>query len=494
VTAGVARVVLLALVGVPALGGAAVYLLRSPRARSAVLVTLAAVHTGLVALVWARPGASAAGGWLVADSLGLVVLTLVSVLFLAVAHYAVGYLREDFAPRARGGRAFVSCLLAFLAAATLVALSHHLALLWIGMEATTLAIAPLIFDRRDRRSLEAVWKYLVLSSVGIALALLGVFVLATAQPDGVQGGRPLVFDDMMAHARALDPVWLRAGFIFIAIGFGTKMGLAPMHAWKPDTYGEAPSFVAGLMAGALTSCAFLGLARVTALCFAAGLDAFVRPVLLGFGLVSLGIAAAFIVGQGDVRRLLAYSSVEHMGLLVLGLGLGGVGAYGAALHTLNNGLAKGLTFLAVGNVVLSQRTSAAREIQGLVKTMPATGVLLVIGLFAVTGSPPFGLFLSELTILAGAFATGHWLVAAATVLLLAVIFIGIAAMILGMVYGVPNATPVPGGVPERSGDRAWLVAAPAVLAALLLMLGVFIPPPLARALASAAVSLGGHAP
>jgi hydrogenase-4 component F len=491
---GLGGAVLLALVLLPALGGGVAYLLRSPRARSVVLVALAFVHTVLVALVWARPGASAAGAWLVADPLGVVVLTLVSVLFLAVSHYTVGYLREDRAPRARGGRAFVSCLLAFLAAATLVSLSHHLALLWIGMEATTLAVAPLIFDRRDRRSLEAVWKYLVLSSVGIALALLGVFVLATAQPDGVAGGRPLMFDDMVAHARALDPAWLRAGFIFIAIGFGTKMGLAPMHAWKPDTYGEAPSFVAGLMAGALTSCAFLGLARVTAICFAAGLDAFVRPVLLGFGLLSLGIAAAFIVGQGDVRRLLAYSSVEHMGLLVLGLGLGGVGAYGAALHTLNNGLAKGLMFLAVGNVVLSRGTSAAGAIRGLVRTMPATGVLLVIGLFAVTGSPPFGLFVSELSILSGAFATGHWGVAAAMILLLVVIFVGIAAMILGLVYGVPDALPDRGGTSEQPGDRGWLVAAPAVLAALVLMLGVFIPPPLARALASAAVALGGHAP
>ena len=487
------ELLLLALIVAPALGAGAAYLLRDLRARLAVLLAVALLHTGLVAVVWARPGASAAGGWLVADPLGQVVLTLVSVLFLAVAHYVTGYLRENSVRRPRGGRAVVSCLLAFLSAATLVALSHHLALLWIGLETTTLAVAPLIFDRRDRRSLEAVWKYLVLSSVGIALALLGVFVLATAQPDGLQGGRPLVLDDMVAHARVLDPAWLRAGFVFIAIGFGTKMGLAPMHAWKPDTYGEAPSFVGGLMAGALTSCAFLGLARVTSIGFAAGLDAFMRPVLLGFGLLSLVIAAAFIVGQADVRRLLAYSSVEHMGLLVLGLGLGGVGAYGAALHTLNNGLAKGLMFLAVGNVVLVNGTSAASEIRGLIRTMPATAVLLVIGLFAVSGSPPFGLFLSEFTILMAAFSTGHWVIAAVVILLLVVIFIGIAAMILSLVYGVPNVQRERAEAGGRR-ERLWLVTAPAVLATLVLMLGVFIPPPLADALARAAASLGGRAP
>lgn len=493
-TIGGPDLLLFALIVAPALGAGAAYLLRGLRARLAVLLAVALLHTALVAVVWARPGASAAGGWLVADPLGQVVLTLVSVLFLAVAHYVTGFLREDSVRRPRGGRALVSCLLAFLSAATLVALSHHLALLWIGLESTTLAVAPLIFDRRDRRSLEAVWKYLVLSSVGIALALLGVFVLATAQPDGLQGGRPLVLDDMVAHARVLDPAWLRAGFLFIAIGFGTKMGLAPMHAWKPDTYGEAPSFVGGLMAGALTSCAFLGLARVTSIGFAAGLDAFMRPVLLGFGLLSLAIAAAFIVGQADVRRLLAYSSVEHMGLLVLGLGLGGVGAYGAVLHALNNGLAKGLMFLAVGNVVLVNGTSAAREIHGLIRTMPATAALLVIGLFAVTGSPPFGLFLSEFTILTAAFSAGHWVIAAVVILLLVVIFIGIAAMILALVYGVPNVPRDREDAAGRRRERAWLVAAPAVLATLVLMLGVFIPPPLADVLARAAASLGGRAP
>jgi hydrogenase-4 component F len=292
----------------------------------------------------------------------------------------------------------------------------------------------------------------------------------------------------------LDPAWLRAAFVFIAIGFGTKMGLAPMHAWKPDTYGEAPSLVAGLMAGALTSCAFLGLARVTAICFAAGLDAFVRPVLLGFGLTSLAIAAAFIVGQRDVRRLLAYSSVEHMGLLVLGLGLGGVGAYGAVLHTLNNGLAKGLMFLAVGNVVLATGTSTASEIRGLLRTLPATGALLIVGLFAVTGSPPFGMFLSEFTILSAAFSTGHAWVAGATIFFLVIIFVGIAAMILELAYGPPPDVKATASPVARGGERSWLVVAPTGLAGLVLMLGVFIPAPLASALARAAVVLGGHAP
>jgi hydrogenase-4 component F len=321
--------------------------------------------------------------------------------------------------------------------------------------------------------------------------LLGVFLLATAQPSGEAGGRPLGLDDMIAHAAALDPVWLRAAFVFILIGFGTKMGLAPMHSWKPDTYGEAPSLVSGLMSGALTSCAFLGLARVAAICFAAGAGPFIRPALIALGLCSLFIAAAFIIGQGDVKRMLAYSSVEHMGLLVLGLGVGGVGAYGAVLHTLNNGLAKGLMFLAVGNVVLVTGTSRANRARGLLRRVPASGILLVVGLFAVTGSPPFGMFLSEFAILNGAIGEHYPWVAAAVLLLLAVIFVGIAAMILELVYGT-SAAELPG--PTRAPERKWLVMAPAALAVLVLLLGVYIPPALNVALSSAAAALGGRAP
>jgi hydrogenase-4 component F len=302
---------------------------------------------------------------------------------------------------------------------------------------------------------------------------------------------------MIASAAYLDAEWLKLAFVFIAIGFGTKMGLAPMHSWKPDTYSQAPSLVAGLMAGALTSCAFLGLARVCAISFAAGLGDFVRPVLIGFGLLSLLIAAAFIITQRDVKRLLAYSSVEHMGLLVIGVGVGGAGAYGAVLHSLNNGLAKCLLFLAVGNVVLAYGTSSVLNIRGLVSAVPRTAVLLVVGLVAVTGSPPFGLFISEFSILSGAFA-GHFAwVGALTIFLLVVIFVGMGKMILDMVYGAPH--PADPAKPRdhtliAAADRSAFTLAPAVLAFLVLMLGVFIPAPLARVLTAAAAHLGGGTP
>jgi len=476
---------LVALVLVPLLGALVTSGPWTARQRVSWLLGVAGLHLGLVASLWPRPAGPALAGWLAVDPLGLVVLTLVTVLFFLLSAYAVGYLRVE---NPRGGRLFVSCLLAFLAAASLVAVSHQLGLLWVGLEATTLAVAPLIFHRHDRRSLEAVWKYLVISSVGIALALLGTFFLATAQVGAVATGRLLVLDDLVALGPALNPAWLKAAFVFLLVGFGTKMGLAPMHTWKPDTYGEAPPLVGGLMAGALTSCAFLGLARIVQVTAAAGLAEFVRPLLIGFGLLSLLVAAVFMVAQNDIKRLLAYSSVEHMGLLVLGLGVGGVGAYGTVLHLINNGLAKGLLFLAVGNVVLATGSSRAPGIHGFLKSRAVTGGLLVVGLFAVTGSPPFGLFLSEFTILSGAVRGGHPWVAAAVLILLAIIFIGMANVILEVAYGEPDpALP-------KARESGWLIGSPLVLAAGVLLLGLYIPAGLHDVLARAATSLGGGAP
>jgi hydrogenase-4 component F len=477
---------LVALCGVPLVTALAVLALpvfRGRRVPVALLGVVATVHLALVASLWVTPAEAAVGGWLAADPLGLTVLTVTSVLFLVTVTYAVAYLRQD---RPRSGQVFAACLLAFLAAASVVALAHHLAMLWVGMEATTLSVAPLIFLRRDRRSLEATWKYLVISSVGIALALLGTFFLASAQVD--VAGRPLVLPDLLAHARELHPAWLRAAFLFLLVGFGTKMGLAPMHTWKPDTYGEAPSLVSGLMAGSLTGCAFLGVARVTEVVMAAGLGGFAQPVLIGFGLLSLAVAAAFIIGQGDVKRLLAYSSVEHMGLLVLGLGLGGVGAYGSMLHLVNNGLSKGWVFLVTGNIVLATGSATAAGNRGLIRTLPVSAALLVLGLFAVTGSPPFGLFMSEFTILRAAIDAGHPWIAGVMLLALAIIFVGMAALVLGIALGEPP----PGVVPVR--ESPWLVVGPVVLAAAVLMLGVYVPGPLHDVLARAAVALGGRGP
>ena len=472
---------LLVLVALPILGAAVAWVSSSPRLRTALLVGAAVAHVATTGAVWGLRDRSAPVGWFAVDGLGLVVLTVVSLVFLVVVVYSIGFLEAE---RAAGGRVYVVCLLGFLAAASVVTLAHHLALVWIGMEATTLSLAPLVFFRRDRRSLEAAWKYLVLSSVGIALALFGTFFLAAAQVHG----RPLVLEDLVSNAGTLRPGLLRAAFVFLLVGYGTKMGLAPLHAWKPDTYGEAPSPVAGLMAGALTSCAFLGLARTAEVMTAAGQQGFTRTPLIALGLLSLAISAGSMLVQIDLKRLLAYSSVEHMGILAIALGVGGAGGYGAALHVLNNGLIKPAMFLAVGNVVLLSQTADARATRGLMQRAPVTGGLLLAGLFAVTGSPPFGLFLSEFAIVGAAFHAGLGWVAVVTLLLVAIVFVGMARTILGLVHGE-----APHGATSLR-ESPLLVSGPMALTGLVLMLGLHLPGPLRVALAQAARSLGGATP
>src|SRR6266571_2299620 len=437
--------ILLALIAVPALAAVGAYAHRAAEWRTPWLVLGALLHLVLVALAWGSSPEPVLQGWLALDALGLIVLSTVSLLFAVVASYTVGYLRRE---SPRGGRAFVSCLLAFLAAASLVALSHHFVLLWVGLEATTLAVAPLIFHRHDRRSLEA----------------------------------------LLSDAARLHPAWLKAAFVFLLVGFGTKMGLAPMHTWKPDAYGEAPGLVGGLMAGALTSCAFLGVARSTQVAVAAGIGPFIQPLLVAFGLLSLVVAAAFLIGQSDLKRLLAYSSVEHMGLLALGLGLGVAGAYGAVLHMINNAFVKGLLFLAVGNVLLDPEAGRPPGLSGVLSRAPVSGFLLLIVLFAMIRRPPFGTFLSEFAILSAAFQGGHYWIAATVLALLAVIFVGLAASILAVVHG-PSPSP-----PQKPRESPWLIAGPLVLALAVLVLGVFIPRVLSEARSAAAGSVGGRVP
>ncbi len=488
---------ILALVLVPALAGLLAFAVRADGPRRALLAGAACAHAALAAAAFLAPPAPAAGGWLALDPPGLLFLGLTSGLFLAAAVYAIGYLRRE----AHGARpdleealfftnlpeaVFTGCLLLFLAMMTLVTVSHHLGLLWVAVEATTLSSAPLIYFHRHHRSLEATWKYLLLCSVGIALALLGNYFLVVAASAG--GGRhvPLIVGELAARAHGMDARWLKVAFLFLFVGYGTKMGLAPLHAWLPDAHSESPAVVSALLSGALLNCAFLGILRVHRVVSAAGLAPFSREILLVFGLLSMAVAGVFILRQADYKRMLAYSSVEHVGILAVGVGLGGAGTFGAMLHAVNHTLAKGLLFLAAGNILAAYRSKSAGDVRGLLRALPASGALWVAGFFAITGSPPFGPFLSELTILSAAVAAGRTGVAAAYLALLALAFVGMATTALRMAQGTP-ADPAPAARRE-----SWLaVGPPAALAACVLVLGLYVPPALLGALRAAAAAVGG---
>lgn len=486
------------LVLVPSLAGlVALFVRRSNCVRRALLVGTAVVHAALTGIAFWQPPEARLSGWLALDGLGLSFLVITSGLFLAVAVYAVGFLKRE----ARGERrdveegflftnapeaTFSGCLLLFLASMTLVTVSQHFGLMWVAVEATTLASAPLIYFRRHPRSLEATWKYLVICSVGIALALLGNFFLVVAAPAG-NTAPSLLLSHLLHGAAELNPSWFKAAFIFLLVGYGTKTGLAPLHTWLPDAHSEAPSAVSALLSGALLNCAFLAILRAQQVAAAAGQGAFGQKLLVAFGLLSMAFAAVFVLGQPDFKRMLAYSSVEHMGIVALGVGLGGAAAFGAMLHAVNHSLTKGMLFLVAGNIVGTFRTKAVSEVMGLQRILPVSAVLWIAGFLAIVGSPPFGPFLSEFVVLKAAIDGGHGWVAGVYLALLGLIFVGMATAVLPMIHGEPGV----GNWEAAQSEPLVMVLPPAVLGALVLMLGLYVPPAMQVVLRQAAHALGG---
>jgi hydrogenase-4 component F len=473
----------LLLVASPLLLAALAFGMPWARQRPRVLLLGAAVHAGTVAWTWAAPPAPLLGGWLAVDAAGQLVLVLVTTLFLVCAVFAQGYLerRQD-----RDNRAFVAGLLVLLGSTSAVALAQHLGLLWVAIEITTLATAPLIYFNHNERALEAAWKYLVVCSVGIAMALLGTFLLALASA-GPGGPRSLLLADLLAAGPSLARPWVRVAFVFLLAGYGTKLGLAPFHAWKPDAYGEAPGLLGALLSGGVTSVAFLALMRVLQVCLAAGEGAFARQALVAMGLVSIGLATVFLIRQRDLKRMLAYSSVEHMGILALGVGLGGVAATGAWFHLLYNGLTKGVLFLAAGNIHRAFGSKDVTRLRGAARVLPVSGPVFLAAFLAITGSPPFAPFFSEFAILDGAVRVGAWGPAAVYLLGLAVIFVGMGATVLRVVQGAP-----PDDLePTAFGDSLLTAGPPLALLLLVLALGLWVPAPLKTMVEAAAALVGG---
>lgn len=440
------------------------------RIRPWLLPITGSLHLALTGVALFRPDLDTGHAWLVLDPPGKIILLQISVLNFLCAFYAVGYLAYR---RDRSNRVFCVCLLTFLGVMSLVTWSHHLGLMWVAMETTTLVTAPLIYFNRTQRSIEATWKYLLVGSVGIALALLGTFFLGYAalhadlEPS-------LTFENLLPHAPALSKPWLHAAFVLLLVGYGTKMGLAPMHTWKPDAYGEAPGVVGAILAGGVTNCAFLALLRVYHICSAAGEDAYTSRLLLAMGLMSMAIAGIFMVGQRDFKRMLAYSSVEHMGILTVGLGIGPAALFGTLLHVVMNGMTKGVLFLSAGNIHRAFGSKSIDQVRGAIRLLPMSGSLFLAGFLAITGSPPFGPFISEFAILNGAFDTRRFGVAGLFLFLLLLVFIGMGATVLQVVQGQP-----PARVRQNVYRDGWLTVAPIVLfMVLVLVLGLYIPEPL----------------
>lgn len=466
--------------GLPVLMAAVVFLLRQDRLRKIILFLTSFVHLFVTVGFWQGPRDVQFNPFLGFDALGQLVLNLISVLFFVIAIYLIGYLKEK---RRRSNGIFMGCLLCLLSAMTLVTMSRHMGLLWIAIASTTLLSAPLINYYRKPQSIEATWKYLLISSLGIAMGLLGTLFLAiSATPV-----KTIFLADLLNNAAFLSPSWLKLSVIFLLVGYGTKMGLAPMHTWKPDAYGEAPAPVGALMSGAITACAFLAVCRVAQICFHARLQEFVSPIFILLGILSLGIAAIFIMGQKDFNRLLGYSSVEHMGILALGIGLGGGAVWASLFHTVNNAFAKGLIFLVSGNLYQSFRSKKVENIQGVIHRIPVTGIFLLLGFIVIIGFPPFGIFYSELLILKEAIITQRYMVVFFYFLFLSVIFFGYSKVILGMALGRPSDN----ANKEIKKENFFMITPLVILVLVLFFTGIFVPDSFYALLDEASALLGG---
>ena len=467
----------------PLLGAILAWLVPDNRRRSFLLPAFAFLHLGMTVYLLANTPPPSPGGWIFLDPLGKLALLSNSILFAVCAAYAVGYLNYR---RKRPNRILCMALLVCLSAMTLVTVAQHLGLLWIALEMTTITMAPLIYFNRNARSIEATWKYLLICSVGIAIALLGLFFLAYSTIVAKQEVT-LMLGSLIADAARLHAGWRHAAFIFLLVGFGSKMGLAPLHTWKPDAYGEAPGLVGALLAGGLVNCALLALLRVYQIAAASTEGALFQQVLLGMGLLSMAFAAVFMARQSDFKRMLAYSSVEHVGIIAVALGLGKGALFGALLHMLNNALTKGVLFLSCGNIHRAYNSKCTVQVRGALWRTPWSGALFLAAFFAITGSPPFGPFVSEFLIVSSAFVQEHYWAGALFLVFLALIFIGMASTVLPVVMGK-----IPGDIEKTPyRDTVHTVLPPLALMGVVLVLGIWIPAPLQALLHEAAGQLGG---
>ncbi|MDT8067675.1 MAG: hydrogenase 4 subunit F [Terriglobia bacterium] len=439
--------------------------------------------------VWAthRAGTITAGHYLRADGLTSFFLINLGLIFALVLAYSVGYLRHIPEGRFSSPRWFYGLVFLFLFTMMAVYLSANLGMMWIFVEATTLASALLVGFYNTEGAVEAGWKYLILCTVGIAFALFGTIALyLAAVRSGVNPESALDWATLMSAAPGFSGVQevLKLAFVFVAVGYGTKIGFVPMHSWLPDAHAEAPSPISALLSAVLLNCALYALLRFEAITSLAMGHGFSRTLLLIFGGLSVTVAALLMVVQRNLKRLLAYSSIEHMGIVAIGVGLGGpLGLYGALLHAFNHSIAKTLLFFSAGSVRENFGTLQMDRIRGMARALPWTSTALVIGSIAIVGLPPFGLFVSEFVILTEAFAEARFMIAIILLVALSIVFGALLYHFQRMLAGEA----------ERSiaGPRMLIsdFGVMGICAGCLLVLGVRIPTALTHLLQSATTVL-----
>lgn len=487
--------ILLLLVLLPAMLSGACQLFRSPlqvlRFCVAGVVLVAIPVFAAVVMVFRNGPLFAAGNWLMLDILSAYHLVIMMMVFAVSALFAVGYFQEEIDLnefKISHARRYGSLWFGALAAMMLVLVSNNLGVMWVGIESTTLITAFLICIHVTPGALEAMWKYLMMCSVGVAAAFTGILLTAASTgPAGIHPTEALLWTNIMNSVSSMDPVLVKAAFIFIVVGYGTKAGLAPMHNWLPDAHSQAPSPVSAIFSGFLLNAAFYCILRFLPVVEAVtGNSGWGRDILILFGLLSIVVAAVFIIGQRDVKRMLAYSSVEHIGLISVGVGLGGLGTFAALLHMFNHSLCKSLAFCCAGRVGQAYGTNDMRKATGILRAVPVWGAGLIGGILVLIGVAPFAVFLSEFIILKTALDASCYWIAGIYLAGLAVVFVGALRHAISMAWKPPEDV-----APEAPGTICMAeVAMVAVPLAILLVLGLWMPKLLAEFIVRASVILG----
>jgi hydrogenase-4 component F len=449
----------------------------------------------LAGVVFTSGPVRAFGGLVAVDALGAWVLGIVVVVAAIALVGSPAHLAHEAAEgtlRSRDDGRYYALLLWFVAGLAAIPLLDSLGLVWVGIEATTIVSALLVGFARTPAAIEAAWKYLILGSIGIGFALLGTLLLY-ASSVGVLGetSDALAWTRLVAIAPQLDPALARLAFLFALTGYGTKIGLAPFHTWLPDAHSQAPSPVSALLSGAALAVALYALARFHLVMVGALGPAFSSTLLVVFGLLSLAVALPFIVAQGDVKRLLAYSSIEHLGLATLALGFGGhLALLGLTLHLASHGLAKSTGFLAAGALVAERGSRRMGRLAGSLARSPAEGRAFVIASMALAGLPPSGIFVAEVAILFGGVRAGWGLAAAAAAAILALAVAGLLFHVVRVAVGpaISSGSAADATRLTTTAVRTILLTVPlgVVVAA-----GLWTPSPLAAALDQVVLVLGG---
>jgi hydrogenase-4 component F len=452
---------------------------RGTWAAAAAAGTVVLAATVLLTIDLSRNGPSTGfGDWVYVDALGIVVADLVAIVGLLAIVNSLPYIEHELSEGELDhgtARHYYALVLAFLATMFAVPLLNNLGAMWIAIEATTIVSALLVSIHRDKAGLEAAWKYLIIGSVGIAFALFGTMMtFYAAEPILGDSGEALNWTALRSVADQLNPQVMRLAFVFILIGYGTKAGLAPMHTWLPDAHSQAPSPVSALLSGVLLKCALVALLRIAVLTDLSVGGAFRDNALMAFGLMSIGVAVPFILVQGDLKRMLAYHSVEHMGIIVLAAGIGGpVASYAAVLHLVAHSLTKSSLFFSGGSIAQVYRSRRLHRMQGLIQRTPAGATVLLIGVFGLAGFPPFAMFVSEFGLISGAFSQDRGVIGVAGLILIA-----LAAAAL-LYHAIDTAYSRRGSRAERRPISRTAVAT-ALIPLLLATWIAFAPPPAVR--------------